>query len=48
MKEGNHDVTISGENIELDEEFRHREAYLEGRDSEGVDLSIYEEITDKE
>ncbi len=48
MKEGNHQVTIPGEYIELDEEFRRRQVYIEGRDSEAVDLSVYDKLTDKE
>ncbi len=40
MKEGNYDVP----SVEIDQEFRNRESYLDGRFSGDVDLSVYDKM----
>ncbi|RZB31100.1 MAG: hypothetical protein SRB1_01832 [Desulfobacteraceae bacterium Eth-SRB1] len=40
MKEGNYDVP----SVEIDQEFRDRESYLQGRFAGDVDLSVYDKM----
>jgi len=40
MKEGNYDVP----SVQIDQEFRERESYLDGRFSGDVDLSVYDNM----
>ena len=44
MKEGNYDVP----SVEIDQEFRDRESYLDGRFAGGVDLSVYDKMMEEE
>ena len=40
IKEGNYDVP----SVEIDQKFRDRESYLDGRFSADVDLSVYDKM----
>ncbi len=40
MKDGNYDVP----SVQIDQEFRDRESYLDGRFSADVDLSVYDKM----
>lgn len=44
MKEGNYDVP----SVEIDQEFRDRESYLDGRFAGDVDLSVYDKMMEEE
>jgi len=44
MKEGNYDVP----SVQIDQEFRDRESYLDGRFAGDVDLSVYDKMMEQE
>jgi len=44
MTDGNYEIPC----VEVNDEFQNREAYLEGRLSEEVDLSIYDKMYEDE
>jgi hypothetical protein len=44
MKEGNYDVP----SVQIDQEFRDRESYLDGRFSADVDLSVYDKMMEQD
>ena len=44
LREGNYELPL----VELNEEFRNRGSYLEGRLSDEVDLSEYDEMMEDE
>jgi hypothetical protein len=44
MREGNYDVP----SVQIDQEFRDRESYLDGRFSADVDLSVYDKMMEQD
>ena len=44
MKEGNYDVP----SVEIDQKFRDRQSYLDGRFAGDVDLSVYDKMMEED